>query len=460
MTQLSEGTIAGISTAPGEAALAVVRLSGSDALSIVDRCFRAASKETRSMVLSPSHTLHYGHITAPGDQVVDEVMVGLMKAPRSFTREDVVEISCHGGALPARAVLNRLLECGARMAAPGEFTRRAFMNGRIDLTQAEAVMDLIHARTDLAMKAAHNQLGGSLSKKIEEIRAELMRTLAHIEAYIDFPEEDIAPDSTQSMARTIEKALEHIRSLLATAEQGRILREGVRAAIIGRPNAGKSSLLNAVLGCQRAIVSPTPGTTRDTIEESANIRGVPLVFVDTAGLRESSDDIEREGMRRTEAAVDEAEILLHVLDISLPFSPEDARLLERFTRSNRILVLNKADLEPQLVLPPGTIDPQIRVSCVTGQGIDALEDAICEIVFSGKARPNPEMTMINLRHKDALGRAQVALEESLAGLVAGATPELVAADLRIGVNAVGEVSGRTTTEDLLDVIFSQFCIGK
>jgi tRNA modification GTPase len=392
--------------------------------------------------------------------VIDEVLVAVMKAPRSFTREDVVEITCHGGMLPAKSVLDAVLRAGARLAMPGEFTRRAFMNGRIDLAQAEAVMDLIHSRTRLALAVASEQLSGRLSKRINALRDDLVRTLAHLEAYIDFPEEDIAPEISEAMAASLRKSISASEQLLNTAEQGRILRSGIRAAIIGRPNAGKSSLLNQLLEHERAIVSPIPGTTRDTIEETANIMGVPVNLVDTAGLRDSGDEIELEGMRRARQSFEAAEFILHVFDASEDFSTADAQFIAQFVDKKRIIVRNKCDLAVRLALPGTIRDRVVDVSCVSGAGIDELRSAIKELVWSGNARADTIDIMINTRHQDALARGKASLQRALSALEAGETPELIAVDLRAGVNAIGEIVGKTTTEDLLDAIFSQFCIGK
>ena len=449
-------TIAAIATPLGEGGLAVVRLSGPQALAVADASFRPAGKSPLPS-RAPTHTLHFGRIVRKG-RVVDEVLLAVMRAPKTFTREDVVEISCHGGVLPAKLVLDALLENGARPAAPGEFTRRAFLNGRIDLAQAEAVADLIHSRTELALAAANEQLAGKLSQRIHLLRDDLMKTLAHIEAHIDFPDEDIAPDTREQLLARLRAGLDFIDSLLRTANEGRLLRRGIRAAIIGRPNVGKSSLLNQLLGRDRAIVSPTPGTTRDTIEETANVRGLPVIFIDTAGLRESADQIEAEGVRRSRGALAEAELLLHVLDGSEPLHVADEKLLSEFAHKKRLLVRNKSDLPGRLRLPSDS--PAVDVCCLTGDGIENVKDAIKAKVWSGEIEAGQWQVMINSRHEDALQRARAALERALAALQGGLGLELAALDLRIAVDAVGEIVGKTATEDLLDMIFSQFCIGK
>jgi tRNA modification GTPase len=454
-----EDTIAAIATPAGEGGLAVIRISGKDAMEIADRCFAPKGKDSVRPSAAQSHTIHYGHVARDGKNV-DEVLVAVMHAPRTFTREHVVEITCHGGMLPAKMVLDEVLRSGARAAGPGEFTRRAFLNGRIDLAQAEAVADLIHSRTELALRAANEQLEGHLSKRINEVRDQMMRTLAHIEAHIDFPDEDIAPDTRDQLLGRLEHSIRFMDELLRTANEGQILRRGIRAAIIGRPNAGKSSLLNQLLGHDRAIVSAIPGTTRDTIEETANIRGIPVIFIDTAGLREAHDEIEVEGIRRSRKSFERAELILHVFDASEPMTSAEQVFLQELCGKKRILVCNKIDLPRRLVFPSNLGTGAREVSCLTGQGIEALKDAIKELAWSGELPPDALQTMINSRHEDALRRGREAIQRSLEALRLEQTLELVAMDLRIAVNAIGEIVGKTTTEDLLDSIFSQFCIGK
>jgi tRNA modification GTPase len=453
-----DDTIAAIATPLGEGGLAVIRLSGARAMEIADQCFRPAGQGPVPSK-AETHALLYGHVVWDGRNV-DEVLLAVMRAPRTYTREDVVEISCHGGLLPARAVLDTVLACGARVALPGEFTQRAFLNGRLDLAQAEAVADLIHARTDLALRAASEQLAGKLSRRINELRDNLVGVLAHIEAHIDFPDEDIAPNTRDQLLARLDRGVAFMDELLSTATEGRLLRHGVRAAIIGRPNVGKSSLLNQLLGHDRAIVSQTSGTTRDTIEETANIRGVPVVFIDTAGLRETQDDIEQEGVRRSREALDRAEILLHVLDRSESLTPLDEDYLGEFASKPRVLILNKSDLPGKLKLPANAGGCAVDVSCLTGDGVEPLKDAIKELVWDGQVRAEMLEVMINSRHQDALNRARESAVRTADALRSNQPLDLVAVDLHAAVNAAGEVVGKTTTEDLLDSIFSQFCIGK
>jgi tRNA modification GTPase len=450
-------TIAAISTPLGEGGIAVIRVSGPDALSIADRCFSSASKIKPSA--APSHTIHYGRIVRRG-RVVDEVMLSVLRAPRTVTREDMAEISCHGGILPAKMILDVLLEEGARLALPGEFTQRAFLNGRIDLTQAEAVLDLIHARTELALIAANEQLAGKLSQRINLLRDDLVKILAHVEAHIDFPDEDIAPDTKAKLLERLQQAVAFMADLLRTAHEGQILRRGIRSAIVGRPNAGKSSLLNQLLGHERAIVSAIAGTTRDTIEETANIRGLPIVFIDTAGLRESGDAIELEGIRRSRETLGRAELILHILDASEPLTPEDERYLEEFSEKARILILNKTDLPIRLALPEALGKGAVKISCATGAGLEDLKDRIKELVWGGEIHSEMLQVMINSRHQSALERGKTAVEQTMEALRGDTTLELAAMELRIATQAIGEIVGKTSTEDLLDSIFSQFCLGK
>ncbi|MGA2869755.1 MAG: tRNA uridine-5-carboxymethylaminomethyl(34) synthesis GTPase MnmE [Verrucomicrobiota bacterium] len=456
---MPDDTIAAIATPLGEGGLAVVRLSGQGALAVADKSFLPSGKNSLKPSAAGSHTIQYGKIIGEG-KVIDEVLLAILRAPRTFTREDTVEISCHGGLLPAKLVLDTLLKNGARLAEPGEFTRRAFLNGRIDLAQAEAVADLIHSRTELALSAANEQLAGKLSQRINQLRDDLMLTLAHVEAHIDFPDEDIAPDTRDKLLQRLENGIAFMDELLRTANEGQILRRGIRAAILGRPNAGKSSLLNQLLGRDRAIVSPIAGTTRDTIEETANIRGLPVVFIDTAGLREARDEIEVEGIRRSRQSLVEAEFILHVLDASQPLTEADESYLAEFAGKKRILVRNKTDLPEKINLPQNPAVPVVSVCCVNGQGIEKLKDTIKELVWTGEITAEMLQVTINSRHQDALNRARAMTRQATDALRAGATLELVAMDLRIAANAVGEIVGKTTTEDLLDSIFSTFCIGK
>lgn len=459
MQGFTEETIAAISTPLGEGGLAIIRISGPEAIAIGDKVFRPVGEHSEKPSQAGSHTVHYGKIVRDG-QVIDEVMLTVLRAPRTATREDMIEISGHGGILVVKKVLDAVLAAGARLAQPGEFTKRAFLSGRIDLTQAEAVADLIHSRTDLALTAANEQLAGKLAKRIRQLRDEMLKVLAHVEAHIDFPDEDIAPDTKEQLLDRLRGALGFMGELLSTAQEGQILRRGFRAAIVGRPNAGKSSLLNQLLGSDRAIVSPVAGTTRDTIEETTNIRGLPIVFIDTAGLRESGDALELEGMRRSRQSLERAELILHILDVSEELTAEDVVHLREFAAKKRLIVRNKIDLPARLKLPDIAGARVVSVSCETGEGIESLKDAIKELIWAGEIRAEMLQVMINSRHQEALERARQGTERAINALEAGSTLELVALDLRLATNAVGEIVGQTSTEDLLDSIFSQFCLGK
>jgi tRNA modification GTPase len=454
-----DDTIAAIATAVGEAGLSVIRISGPEAFTIADQCFAPLGSSSSKPSQAATHTVHYGHIVKAGTKI-DEVLLTVLRSPRSFTREDVVEISCHGGMIPTKLVLDTILRAGARLADPGEFTKRAFLNGRIDLTQAEAVADVIHAKTDLALRAANEQLAGKLSRRIEQLRNDMINILAHVEAHIDFPDEDIAPDTLTSLTNKLDAGIAFMDQLLATAPEGQLLRTGVRTAIIGRPNAGKSSLLNCLLGKDRAIVSATAGTTRDTIEETANIRGIPIVFVDTAGLRDSQDQIEQEGIRRSQESAERADLILHVVDTSQGLSDLENDLVEQHADRPRIIVLNKCDLERTNDLSESQVTQAVKISCQTGEGLETLKNQIKATVWSGNVAAEMSEVTINSRHQDALQRAREATLTTSNALKEGLTLELVALDLRIAVSAIGEIVGKTTTDDLLDKIFSEFCLGK
>jgi len=454
---MSEDTIAAISTPIGEGGIAIIRLSGPGALGIADTVFESSRGKPSEYL---SHTIHFGTIGTNGD-LIDQVMLTVMRAPRTYTLEDVVEINCHGGLLTARKVLAKCLQNGARLAEPGEFTKRAFLNGRIDLTQAEAVMDMISAKTDHAHSAAARILDGHLSRKIEHARDWLITVLAHLEAHIDFPDEDIAPDSRDKLLADLEEVVESLRRLLATAHEGKILREGLAVVIIGRPNAGKSSLMNALLGEDRSIVTPIPGTTRDTIEEIANVRGVPIRFTDTAGIREARGKVERVGVDRTRKALATCELVLHVFDRSRRFSTEDRQLGRLYASKPVIHVLSKSDLPRRLILPQDFPDANaVEVSVVTSDGIERLKTLIEEHVWSRRGRAEVSPIAINARHADALRRAIDSLLDGISQMRQRAPMEIVSQQIRIGLNAAGEIVGKTSTDDILDKIFSTFCIGK
>jgi tRNA modification GTPase len=441
-------TIAAISTPVGEGAIAMVRISGEHAIAVADQIFRGKEKPSAT----PSQSQRLGEIFAE-DRVIDQVMLSVHRAPASYTGEDLVEISCHGGVLVTAQVLETCLGAGARAARPGEFTERAFLNGKMDLTQAEAVIDLIRARTELALRSAREQLEGGLGQKIGVIRSELVEILAHLEAAIDFPEEGIVPDEGARLKARLEAVQLQMRLLLATADQGRILREGLRAVIYGPANAGKSSLLNRLLGYERAIVSDQPGTTRDTIEEVINLRGIPIRLLDTAGVRESPDEIESAGMMRTERSVAEADFLLYVLDRSVP---KPTGFSENSNGQTRIVLLNKSDL-------PEHADWQdvdaLRICCLSSGGLSGLEDAIVARI-SGQHLRAESGVAINARHRDCLRRALSSCDLAAGTMEAAFAPEYVALDLRGALRALEEITGAVNSEEIRDALFAQFCIGK
>jgi len=449
-------TIAAVSTPFGEGAIAVVRMSGPRSVEIADRVFLSKKKPSELT----ARVQQFGKIRDSA-QVIDDVVLSVHRAPASYTGEDVVEINCHGGILVTRRILQLLLDGGARSAEPGEFTQRAFLHGKMDLTQAEAVMDLIRAQTDLALRAASEQLEGRLGGRIREIRERLLGLLAHVEAYIDFPDEDIDPDTGAALLKKLDEAREKTAQLLRTADQGRILREGVRTVIFGEPNVGKSSLLNVLLGFERAIVSETPGTTRDTIEETINLRGIPLRLIDTAGVRESRDAIEREGIARALKNIQRADLALHVVDGSEPPpTVEELNLIPLPVVPVGILILNKADLGIHPCWQGENYQDAIRVSCRTGEGLEELSDAIFERVMHGAVHHEDSAIAINARHQACLKNAAGFLDAAHAALSEGVSPEFVSIELRAALDAVGEVVGKVDAEELLGKIFGTFCIGK
>jgi tRNA modification GTPase len=448
-------TIAAISTAFGEAAISVIRLSGSQAKEIAGQIFEGRVPVTD---LEPRFQ-HYGRIVDADGATVDSVLLTVFRKPASYTGEDVVEISGHGGILVTRRIYELLLTKGARAAEPGEFTQRAFLNGKMDLTQAEAVMDLIHAQSELALKSATQQLEGRLGKEAEILREDLIGLVAHLEAYIDFPEEDIDPDTGSAMEARMEGLIGRLQGLLDTAEHGRILRSGARTVICGEPNVGKSSLLNLLTGVDRAIVSAQAGTTRDTIEEMLHIHGLPFRLVDTAGLREhTSDQIEATGMERTRRELAQADVILEVVDGSRPMSEARRVELPAGAAGRAVLILNKADenIHSSWTAEAGGL----ALSCKTGEGLETLRAAMKEKVWNGAAGDHGQMVAINARHQRCFQEAQQAMTRALEAFRNQLAPEFVSVDVREALQAVGEVTGRVDVEEILGVIFSQFCIGK
>lgn len=440
------GTIAAIASPVGTGAVSLIRLSGPEALTIAAEAIGGGDlPENRQVGLRKIHDEH--------GLVIDEGVVICFEGPRSYTGEDVVEFTGHGGIVVTRQVLSRLVELGADPAAPGEFTQRAFMNGRMDLTQAEAVMDLISAQTTLALRSANEQLEGRLGKTCEEIRSQLLGATAHLEAYIDFPEEDIDPAVGESLRVKLQEQKDQIETLLATADQGRILREGVRTVIYGKPNVGKSSLLNQLLGYQRAIVSAREGTTRDTIEEVVNLQGIPLRLIDTAGVRESDDEIEQVGIEMTRGQVAKADLVLELRDLSDPSPGQELDLPEQV---KHLVVFNKVDLVQS---NRGNIKG-LTISCETGEGFEEMEKAIASLLALDDQNWGEHSVAVNTRHQACLLRAKSSLERAISSMAAGEEPELTALDLRESLTAIGEIAGVVDTEEILGEIFGSFCIGK
>lgn len=473
-----QDTIYAVATPAGEGGIGILRLSGEKAVEIAASLIRLRSGLSLASV--QSHRLYHADLLGPSDHrdparstVIDEALIVVMRAPRSYTAEDVVEIHCHGGAYVLQAVGEAVLRLGARLAEPGEFTKRAFLNGRLDLTQAEAVLDTIQAKTAGSLRLAQEQLRGHLSRELNRLRDGLIGLLAHVEAGIDFTEEDIAFIQSEALADGLRDFLGGVDRLRQSGREGRILREGATAVIAGRPNVGKSSLMNALLQQDRAIVTPVAGTTRDVLEEVVNIRGVPVRLKDTAGLRRTEDLVEQEGVRRSRQAMEEAQLLLILLDGSAPLTEEDQALLAQAGEKPRLIVVNKSDLPQALdetalaaLQPQPQAEPRpqpapiIRLSAKTGEGLDTLRDAMRRALLREDFEPGDSATVTRLRHQTSLAKAGDALAKALESVEDRRPSECIAMDLRAGIDALGEITGAVTTEDILDRIFRDFCIGK
>lgn len=462
MANSEADTIAAISTPVGEGGISIIRISGDDAIKVAQQIYKG-----KDLSKVASHTINYGHIIDPDTkQEVDEVMVSVMRAPHTYTREDVIEINCHGGLLATNRILQLVLSYGARMAEPGEFTKRAFLNGRIDLSQSEAVMDLIRAKTDKSMKVALNQLDGDLSRLIRHLRKDILDVLAQVEVNIDYPEYDDVEEMTTKMLK--EKAIDiqqRIQALLKTAKQGKVLREGLATAIIGRPNVGKSSLLNALLHEDKAIVTNVAGTTRDVIEEYVNVNGVPLKLIDTAGIRDTADTVEKIGVERSRQALDAADLVLLLIDNSAPLTAEDKKLLKATEDKQRIVILNKTDLpskldRDQLKQLVGD-DALIETSIIKHEGMDQLGTQISHMFFDQGIESSQNNVMVtNARHIGLLHQANDALSDVLKGIADGMPVDLVQIDMTRCWDLLGEITGDSYQDELLDQLFSQFCLGK
>jgi tRNA modification GTPase len=454
-------TIAAISTPLGEAGIAVIRISGDESIQLTENIFDTKHKLSEA----PSHTIHYGHIKDPAtNERVEEVLVSVMKAPRSFTTEDVVEINCHGGIISVKRVLDLFLQQGGRIAEPGEFTKRAFLNGRIDLSQAEAVIDLIRSKSDQAFSVALKQVEGSLSYKVKVLRHRLVELMAHIEVNIDYPEHDVEELTNAYIKDKCTTAIEEIDELLRTAKQGKVLREGITTAIVGRPNVGKSSLLNMLAQENRAIVTDIPGTTRDVIEEYVTINGIPLKLLDTAGLRETADLVEQIGVEKSRSALSQADLILLVLNYNEPLHEDELELIEQLKHKQCILIINKVDLSQQLdmdlIESHAKNDRIVSMSIKADTGMKDLEKAISSMFFSGQLDSGDLTYVSNVRHIHLLQKANQSLKDGLHGSEHLVPIDMIQIDIRQAWEQLGEIIGDAVSESLIDQIFSQFCLGK
>jgi len=456
-----DDTIAAIATAPGEGGIGIIRISGEKSLQVAQSIFK--SKSGKMIKDYNARTLIYGTVV-DNEKVIDEVLVAYMKGPNSYTAEDVIEINCHGGFISVKKILELILSKGVRLAEAGEFTKRAFLNGRIDLSQAEAIIDVIKSKTDMAHEVAQSQLEGSLAKKIKDLRMNVTEVLAHLEVSIDFAEEDVEEITYQTLE---EKALElrnEIKKLYDTAESGKILRDGLKTVIVGKPNVGKSSLLNSILGENRAIVTDIAGTTRDVIEEFVNIKGIPLKIVDTAGIRETEDVVEKIGVEKSRESFSTADLVIMVLDASRKLSEEDMEILESLKNKKTIILLNKMDLEPQIELEKieefVNSEDIIKISALKHQGIEELQDKIEAMVYHGSVKNSSNLMITNSRHKDALFKAYESINDAISAIEQRMPYDFIEVDFKNIWDYLGYINGDTVREDLLDTIFANFCIGK
>lgn len=460
-----DDTIAAISTPLGEGGIGIVRLSGKRSVEITDVIFRSPKNKALSSL--SSYRIIYGHIVdSISGEKIDEVIVTIMKSPYSYTREDVVEINCHSGMLTLRKTLEAVLKLGARLAEPGEFTKRAFLNGRIDLSQAEAVLDLIRSKTDESRQIAIEQLQGGLSEKITSLRDGLADICANIEAYIDFPEDEIETASRQVLLKTMQEIKKELEILLETYDEARYFREGLSTSIVGRPNVGKSSLLNALLKKDRAIVTSVPGTTRDVIEEYLNIKGLPLRIMDTAGIREVDNLAEKEGVKRSLMSIESADLVIAMFDASASLRDDDYEVFEKIKGKNTIIVLNKCDLPAAIdenalsSLPDWNLYPLLHISAIRGDGIEELKEKILESCLKNWREGRQGVVITNIRHRKAIDNSRASLERAFGALTENQPLEIVALELRDSLDSLGEIVGAVTTEDILNKIFGDFCIGK
>ncbi len=452
-------TIAAISTPRGEGGIGIVRMSGDEALAILGKIFKPVSGKNIEDLRNFS--INYGHIY-DGDTLVDEVMVSIMKGPKTYTKENIVEINCHGGYLITEKTLELVLKSGARIAEQGEFTRRAFLNGRLDLTQAEAVMDLIHGKTDTSISLSLNQLRGDLKKQILHLKKLILDVAAHINVVLDYPEEGIDDPLPENLVDNLKEVLDTSNVLISSYDKGKMIKEGVKTAIVGKPNVGKSSLLNSILREERAIVTHIAGTTRDMIEEVVNLKGIPLVLVDTAGIRKTEDLVENIGVEKSKEMIDKADLILFVVDGSRELSDEDIKIHDQINADKVIGIMNKIDIEKKLDTSKLTkVGKWIEISAKENLGIDDMEDEIYRFVVSGQVEDSSQKLIItNVRHKSALEKTNDAIRNIFETIDMGLPMDLIAVDLKEATDALGEVTGEISTEDLLDHVFSNFCVGK
>jgi tRNA modification GTPase len=459
---LFDDTIAAISTPIGIGGIGIIRVSGKDTIQIVDKIFRAMDK--KSLLDKPSHTITYGHIVSEEGNILDEVLIMLMKAPKTYTKEDVIEINCHGGPIPLNAVLTEIIKKGARLADPGEFTKRAFLNGRIDLAQVEAVMDIIESKTELSLKQAVGQLEGKLSRQIKEYQSILMKIIARIEVSIDYPEYDQDEPITEDFEEEIRELLDRLNSLLKTADTGKMMREGVRTAIVGRPNVGKSSLLNALLEENKAIVTNIPGTTRDVVEAYLNIEGIPFMLLDTAGIRETEDTVEKIGVQKSKTSIEEADLILMLLDSYEGILEEDLEILEKVKDKRVFYILNKIDLGSNI--SQEKMDEKLSnkmtlsISAKGQDGLNELKQAMKNFVIKGNVTVGNEATLSNMRQKQSLIHAIESLDKVAEAIDLGLPEDCFAIDLHDAYGHLGSIIGEALKDEIINELFSRFCLGK
>jgi len=461
MGDMKTDTIAAIATGLSNAGISIVRISGDQAFAVIDKIFQTKSKAKRLSEMD-SHTVHYGYIVDE-EEIIDEVMVIIMRAPRSYTMEDSIEIDCHGGITVTKKVLETVLKAGARIAEPGEFTKRAFLNGRIDLSQAEAVIDIIHANNELALKNSMKQLKGNVLHKVKEVRQSVILDTAYIEAALDDPEHISLEGFSEKLRENVSRSIKELSELINTSENGRMIKEGIRTVILGRPNAGKSSLLNLMVGEERAIVTDIAGTTRDTIEESVFLNGLCLNLIDTAGIRETSDLVEKLGVEKSLKSAKEADLIIYVIDASTPLNQDDEEILKFIKDRKAIVLLNKSDLDPVIEEEKISIltnKPILKISAIHQTGIKELEQTITEMFFEGNISFNDEIYITNMRHKNALVEAKISLEQVIVSIDNEMPEDFFSIDLMNAYEILGTIIGESVDEDLVNTIFKEFCMGK